>query len=361
MGQSISDLFRRPTHTDYSPSSEYGDDDQNITISTDDGACCKYHDIIEQMAFDPVFLDPLSKFKRRIAYANSYSTDIAVTTETAAFLTNEEEDDDDDVDGNDNDATNNNDDQSSYFSALWNWSSDNNNDNVDENKSQDSAVDHLSQLPLLGKEEEEDKNNDNKSEQSSHFFVSGIRLEGNKTLDECGYKCNQDEEKIEDDDILTEYSSVRFDTPRTTTRRYSFVSETPSLPSPTSASDIAKNLNSLGWTKHFVDTRRHIPSIWTQLNNTRQSWDSRDKISDDSSNNNRTNQKKLSWYTSGELKKELCGNGWDWNTLPIGHFFLIASTKDQICERLYKSAQPFVDEVIAKEVINEMLDFASES
>lgn len=38
------------------------------------------------MATSPKFLEPLGKFRKRIAYANAYGTDFPVPTQTAAFL-----------------------------------------------------------------------------------------------------------------------------------------------------------------------------------------------------------------------------------------------------------------------------------
>jgi len=43
-------------------------------------------DLLRRMATAPYFLDPLAYFNQRIAFANAYSTDFAVPTETAAFL-----------------------------------------------------------------------------------------------------------------------------------------------------------------------------------------------------------------------------------------------------------------------------------
>ena len=62
-------------------------------------------------------------------------------------------------------------------------------------------------------------------------------------------------------------------------------------------------------------------------------------------------------YSSCELKRRFSTNGWDGNTLPFGHSFLVASSRDPVHRFLYKSARPFVDQVIAKKVMNEMLQF----
>ena len=42
--------------------------------------------LIEEMAFEPQYREPLQNFHRRIAYANAFATDFQVPTSTAAFL-----------------------------------------------------------------------------------------------------------------------------------------------------------------------------------------------------------------------------------------------------------------------------------
>jgi pimeloyl-ACP methyl ester carboxylesterase len=46
----------------------------------------RYTDAIQNLATDPVFVLPLQRFRKRIAYANAYQTDFQVPTATAAFL-----------------------------------------------------------------------------------------------------------------------------------------------------------------------------------------------------------------------------------------------------------------------------------
>jgi hypothetical protein len=46
----------------------------------------RYTDIIEHLATDSIFISPLERFRKRIAYANAYQTDFQVPTATAAFL-----------------------------------------------------------------------------------------------------------------------------------------------------------------------------------------------------------------------------------------------------------------------------------
>ncbi len=46
----------------------------------------RVNDLVKNMATSPYFLQPLSLFRKRIAYANAYSTDFVVPTGTAAFI-----------------------------------------------------------------------------------------------------------------------------------------------------------------------------------------------------------------------------------------------------------------------------------
>jgi len=133
---------------------------------------------------------------------------------------------------------------------------------------------------------------------------------------------------------------------------------------------MARNLDSLGWSKHFIDNRPHIPALFKRPNykqresSRRKSLDifpSPTRSRDGGSDHKENNKAHPLCYSSGELKRRLSGNGWDGNTLPFAHSFLIASTRDPVHEFLYKSARPFVDQVIAKEVVEEMLQFVPRS
>jgi len=46
----------------------------------------RLNNIVYEMATCSIFLEPLSLFRKRIAYANAYHTDFPVPSETAAFL-----------------------------------------------------------------------------------------------------------------------------------------------------------------------------------------------------------------------------------------------------------------------------------
>ncbi|KAL7486772.1 hypothetical protein ACHAW6_012375 [Cyclotella cf. meneghiniana] len=46
----------------------------------------RLNDVLHDMATSPRFLEPLAKFRKRVAYANAFGTDFVVPTTTAAFL-----------------------------------------------------------------------------------------------------------------------------------------------------------------------------------------------------------------------------------------------------------------------------------
>jgi len=314
MGQSGNDLFRRNTRSVKRNKVINNNHNQTPPSKVQRSEQYNYNDIIEQLSFDVEFIAPLSKFRRRIAYANAFSTDIAVTTATAAFLTDDDNNDDDDR---------------PCCSPVY--SNDYNPQDSDDSRSS---------LLIEGDE--------NESTRSIHMFVSKCSEEEENNNDDA----SRNHQGSEDTNSVPEYSSVRFDT--ATTYCSSFGKIKKSSPS---VSDMARNLDSLGWSKHFIDNRPHIPKLFKRPNYKKRE-SSMKKNLDIHEENNKTH---TSCYSSGELKRCLSGNGWDGNTLPFGHSFLIASTRDPVHKFLYKSARPFVDQVIAKEVVEEMLQFVPRS
>jgi len=276
----------------------------NVELNDEHKEQNKYSDIIERLSFDPSYIEPLARFSRRIAYANAFSTDIAVPTATAAFLFDDDNGNGDRCDYNDRDTT------------------------CDPEGS-------VAQPPAL--------------KQSSHFFIR--KLHGHeKRIKNMSYQ--------EDDTI--QYSFVRFDT--VATRNQADVEIV--MKSPPSVSDMARNLDSLGWSKVFIDARPYIPAIWKRSSGKgrklrRNSFE--DAMGHEICDVEDQNQDKAPSYSSGALKRRLSGKGFDGNTLPFGHSFIVASTKDRMRKRLYKSARPIVDHAIAKEVVDEMLLFDSRS
>jgi hypothetical protein len=313
-GKSSNDLFRR---------NKFNNSDNNAI---------NYNDIIEQLAFDPEFIGPLSKFKKRIAYANAFSTDIAVTTATAAFLVQDNNDD--------------NDDNKDSCCPIVN-SSNNDNDNpqqdFDDNDSRSSLIIEGEERDLLT--------------ESSHMFVS-------KQFEECENKTatinhNQQHDEKDDNNVPI-YSSIRFDTANTA--QYNRMSTSSFRKSgnrshPPSVSDMARNLDSLGWSKVFVDNRPHIPALWKRKRKSFDFFESSTTTTTTTTKSGISSAHNTDFYSSFELKRRFSTDGWDGNTLPFGHSFLIASSRDPVHRFLYKSARPFVDQVIAKKVINEMLQF----
>jgi hypothetical protein len=308
-GRSGNDVFRRTisnsTRSRKSTNIRYHKKENsvlNINLKDESEEQYKYNDIIERLSFDPSFIGPLARFSRRIAYANAFSTDIAVPTATAAFLFDDDSDES----------------ASCEFSDVSNRSNPN---------------DCASQPPVVAR-------------RSSHLFVSEFHGEA-KSIKNIDYKEENNE---------NQYSFVRFDTVATKNRADFKIA----VENPPSVSDMARSLDSLGWSKVFIDARPHIPSIWKRSSvSKRHSFNDvlKNKICtfEDQNNDN------LSWYSSGVLKRRLSGNGFDGNTLPFGHSFIVASTKDSMRKRLYKSARPIVDRAIAKEVVNEMFRFNSYS
>jgi hypothetical protein len=314
-GKSSNDLFRRNNKINNANSNA---NNTNANTNTHN-----YNDIIEQLAFDPEFISPLSKFKRRIAYANAFSTDIAVTTATAAFLV-EENNNDDNNDDNDDIYK-----DPCYSSILE--SSINDIDIDNDNTPQDFEDESRSSLII-----EEGKKSELLTTESSHIFVS------------------------------KQYSSICFDTANTAQYNRSTSSLRKSGSSPLSVSDMARNLDSLGWSKVFVDNRPHIPALWKRKRKSFDLFESSTPTtttttkSGDGGTSTRINSSANNtdcYYSSCELKRRFSTNGWDGNTLPFGHSFLVASSRDPVHRFLYKSARPFVDQVIAKKVMNEMLQF----
>jgi len=398
MGQSGKDLFRTPRSHPH-PKVAQPVTRTSSTNSSSSSSQILYHDIIEEMSFDSSFLLPLSKFKRRIAYANAYSTDICVATESAAFLS---------TTAADNNNNNNNDDNNNKSSSTL--MDDTAKDNKDGSS---SSLLRSSSLP-------------------SHFFVSTEEFDSEEEeADRSGFKNKETENSRRKNYSKKKkdynYKSIRFDTlatvnqpmnengvdtpPSHTTSWYR-----PVVFASASASDMANSLDSLGWSKHFIDNRQHVPSIFPDNNNTintiptkhqdqnvhrqrrksammlssllssgkttairgnrrrknfnifynpttkynnKKMW-SRNNDNDDENNNSNNNsninkEKRRYCYSSNDLKEQLCTDGWDGTTLPFGHSFLIASTRDPIHEILYKKARPFVDQVLATEIVGVML------
>lgn len=215
----------------------------------------RYTDVIRRLCQDDEFLRPLSNFTKRIAYANAFSTDAAVPTSTAAFLS----------------------DSSSSVHSLVEESS------CEERKK--SFLHINSDYPTI-------------RFQTQDSFSNHHRGEGDDVASE-----NKSED---DDDDVDSYSRA---------------------------------LDSLGWTKVFVDVRSHIPAIWK-----------RERRGDDL-NSLATSEEQRQEFSSAELKERL--STFDYNTLPFGHSFLVASAKNPIYTWFYSGGRPLVDR-IAKELVHEM-------
>jgi len=212
-------------------------------------------DTIHRMCLDETFLTPLANFSKRIAYANAFSTDAAVPTSTAAFL------------------------------------------------SASSSTPHR-------------------------------RIDSAAPPD-----CHQDQGKDDGKSTLfhvnASYPTIRFQTHCT------FSETRQSIPARDGNDPVASyalSLDSLGWTKVFLDVRSHIPALWKR--GTRRH------------DLHEMAQEPQSYYTSSELHDRL--SVFDWNTLPFGHSFIVASTKNPMYTWFYSGGRPLVD-LIAKELVQEMI------
>ena len=266
----------------------------NVELNDEHKEQYEYTDIIERLSFDPSYVGPLARFSRRIAYANAFSTDIAVPMVTAAFLFD------------------------------------------DDRNSTCNPQGYDAQHPAL--------------KHSSHLFIREF-IGHEKTIQNSA-NCQEEENGIQ-------YAFVRFDTLAVRNKTEFKIA----MKKPPSVSDMARNLDSLGWSKVFIDARPYIPSIWKRPSGKgrelrRNSFE--EVMNGELCGFKDQNQDKVPCYSSGALKRQLSGRGFHGTTLPFGHSFIVASTKGRMCKRLYKSARPIVDRAIAKEIVDEMLTFNSE-
>ena len=216
----------------------------------------QFTDTIHQMCLDPEFLRPLAKFSKRIAFANTFSTDAPVITSTAAFLS-----------------------ESS------------------------SSLHHLVETSFG------DRHPDKDFGVHVHSPYPAIRLETENTF-------------VDALELVEDYD--------------------PSMPPddegvPVNVELYSKRLDSLGWTKIFVDVRSHIPALWSRGQSRRVFEDMVEEKTQ---------------FTSGELYSRL--SPFDWNTLPFAHSFMVASAKNSIYRWFYSGGRPLVDR-IARELVREML------
>jgi hypothetical protein len=215
----------------------------------------RYTDIICRMCQEDEFLLPLSNFTSRIAYANAFSTDAAVPTSTAAFLS----------------------DSSSTVHQLVQESS--------SSPEQDKETDQSA--PCL----------------HVNSTYPTIRFQTQASFGNSRQEDTDIQRKSEEDNVES-YSRA---------------------------------LDSLGWTKVFLDLRSHIPALWRRGSR-------RDDL------HSLVNEQRQD-FTSAELIKRL--STFDYNTLPFGHSFLVASAKNPLYSWFYSGGRPLVDR-IAKELVQAM-------
>jgi hypothetical protein len=201
----------------------------------------RYTNVIHRLCMDEAFLRPLARFSKRIAYANAFSTDAAVPTSTAAFLSD-----------------------SSHVLHV-----------MDDN-TEDNLLDMNSMVPTVR-------------------FQTQCSVNDSSLIDTLE-PCSSDNNDVK---------------------------------------LFSQRLDSLGWTKVFIDVRSHIAALWKRGHRA-QDWD---RILQQST------------YTSAELNNLI--STFDWNTMPFGHSFLVASCKNSMYRWFYSGGRPLVD-CIAKELSQEM-------
>lgn len=214
----------------------------------------RFNDVIHRLCLDPEFLEPLSRFSKRIAFSNAFWTDAPVVTSTAAFLAQ-----------------------------------------------QSSSLHHLVETSFGDRHPYKDAG------LHVHAPYPSIRLETHPYSHD-NNKCDEDPINFDPDETGSDHH-IKY----------------------------AECLDSLGWTKIFVDARSHIPALW---NRGKRRNDLEQLATEKSS------------YTSAELHDRL--SAFDWNTLPFAHSFMVASSKNSIYKWFYSGGQALVDR-IARELAHEIL------
>jgi hypothetical protein len=294
LGQTGRDLFRRPNQAfTRVPFSQEGDGPMDV----------EYEDLIQQMNLDPYFLQPLSKFYKRIAFANAFSTDFCVGTQTAAFLSDH--------------------DQHHSFD--------------DEHSAQTTPSAHFH----VDEDPDNHRDGDSQDERSLYAavrFATSPSYNGRSRRFSTESFDNTSTSIDQSDGSITDGSC----------QRSALIDRTPSYKSMSSqksdeaqsVADMAMSLDSLGWTKVLVDVRPHLPSLWRRVKH-------QPIIQKDSD---------TKVYSSSTLKKRLSGS-FDFNTLPFAHSYMVASTKNKFQTWMYKDGRSFVDQVLAKDLVRETLRF----
>jgi hypothetical protein len=332
LGRTGQDLFRRPRRKHAATTSSY------------------YDDIIQQMSLDATFLLPLSKFSKRMTIANAFSTDFAVHTATAAFLT---DDDDDDVSWEEEDHHFHDHEQPNVSAHYF-----------VETENSPTKTTNAEQSNLVKSKQQQQQEMPKNDDTTPHFPTAkfttsrswsysedSCNVSRQPSCDSCTSEPNnqhiQAEEENDDDDD---------EKPRHCQRPLIMERNVDG-----SLSDMATSLNSLGWTKVFVDVRPHIPALWVRPKATMKEivspsdYSQKSTVSSSTSTTTTTTRTSSKVFSPSTLKRRLSGKGFDFNTLPFGHSFLVASTKNWWYTWFYRNGRKFVDQVLAKELVEEML------
>jgi hypothetical protein len=252
--------------------------------------------IIDDLTKNNEFIIPLSKFQRRVAYANVYGTDFQVPTSTAAFWEEEEEDNDigDDF-------------PPSSSSSLHHRVAVNNKDRTIDHNSIPPPPEIVMILETNKKSHNTVEGHQTKLPSSTTALgMSSSSSPSSSSLDESSSRDAEGTKKNGDGDVAE--STILLST----------------------------RLNELGWTKVLCDVRRHILPSFSFLSSTTTN-------ADESTPAARTT------FTVKELLG-MFDTGYGRN-FPLGHTIAVANSKDLINRWITKGGRPIMD-YLANDILN---------
>jgi hypothetical protein len=305
-------------------------------------------DIIYTMSTDPQFLEPLSKFRKRIAFANAFSTDFAVHTATAAFLVDQDDENDSGGFPTENhclmEEKDEDNDSQIHLSPSAHFY-------VRETVSAAAAV----AANANDKSSVTDTITANDNNLSIPYPMAKFTTSASWRLQDKGRITNEDGSDPSGGGGGSSHDKVICQSKSLSNRERTISTSSGSTKgtckmTDSSLSTMATTLDSLGWTKIFVDVRPHIPALWRRAKP--------QQVLDHTSV--RQGSHCTSIYSSATLKNHLSGRGFDGNTLPFGHSFLVASTKNWWYTWFYRDGRRFVDQVLAKELVDDLLQLGKE-
>jgi len=285
--------------------------------------------IIRNMCLQEKYLTPLRNFRRRVAYANAYGTDFQVPTETAAFLHPRS--------------------GVGHFVVASRYGSSSSIEGEGEGSTMTSAEEEKAAENESGTKEENGGNNEELVQQRSSpvlrpFIVAVVRTE-KTSQPQSHYGAATDDA----DELIR----------------------------------MSQSLDSLGWTKVFIDVRDRIPVPGL----TRPAWlrpvcgslddlirertglqfrslqpsssgangdDQTTSNNGDASKNSSESETSDCILTSQELAQST--NAGDSFDFPLGHTVMIANSKSEGYTRINSQGRPVMDN-LAEEMVNDVLEF----